>query len=122
MPSMIAPKWTLSVALMLAGGCGSDDAPSANGELGDAASTGADARANAAVDARVPSHEGAEGGSGSEPDGALDPGTNHADGGPPLSFQCDDAAPKVEAPSATWVNATGNLAGMGSECGNLGLV
>jgi len=35
---------------------------------------------------------------------------------------CADAPADVTAPAATWVNATGNLANMPSECGNLGLV
>jgi hypothetical protein len=40
----------------------------------------------------------------------------------PLTYMCADAAPAVTAPPAAWANATGNLAGMASECGNLGLV
>jgi hypothetical protein len=43
-------------------------------------------------------------------------------GGTPLTFQCADPAPNVTAPPAAWANSTGNLAGMASECGNLGLV
>src|SRR6185369_11119165 len=42
--------------------------------------------------------------------------------GKPLSFQCSKPMPAVTAPPAAWANATGNLAGMSSECGNLGLV
>jgi hypothetical protein len=39
-----------------------------------------------------------------------------------LTYRCADPPPNVEAPSAAWANATGNLANMASECGNLGLV
>jgi photosystem II stability/assembly factor-like uncharacterized protein len=48
--------------------------------------------------------------------------TSGGDGGPPLSFKCNDPVPNITAPAPAWVNATGNLAGMASECGNLGLV
>jgi hypothetical protein len=39
-----------------------------------------------------------------------------------LTYMCADMAPDVAAPPSTWVNSTGNLANMQSECGNLGLV
>jgi hypothetical protein len=48
--------------------------------------------------------------------------TAGASGGGALSVQCSDPLPDVAAPAAAWTNATGNLAGMASECGNLGLV
>jgi hypothetical protein len=53
--------------------------------------------------------------------GGAGQGGSGATGGS-LTFQCADPAPSVTAPAATWVNSTGNLANMASECGNLGLV
>jgi hypothetical protein len=38
---------------------------------------------------------------------------------PPAAFKCTTPAPNATAPAATWVNVTGNLANMASECGNL---
>jgi hypothetical protein len=49
-------------------------------------------------------------------------GAGGSAGGGSLTYKCADAAPNVTAPPSTWVNATGNLANMASECGNLGLV
>jgi photosystem II stability/assembly factor-like uncharacterized protein len=63
---------------------------------------------------------GAAGAAGSPTAGSAS--TAGASGGGSLPFQCSDPLPDVAAPAATWINATGNLAGMASECGNLGLV
>jgi hypothetical protein len=56
--------------------------------------------------------------SGADNGGAETLGGSGSAGGAPI--ECN-AAPS-EAPDRKWVNATGNLAGMESECGNLGLV
>lgn len=64
---------------------------------------------------------GGAGGRGGGSSGASGAGGGSGGGGP-LSFMCADAPADLAAPAATWVNATGNLANMPSECGNLGLV
>jgi hypothetical protein len=53
-------------------------------------------------------------------------GANCTSGGanfaPPAAFKCSTPALNVTAPAAQWVNVTGNLANMASECGNLTMV
>jgi hypothetical protein len=65
---------------------------------------------------------GKGGAAGAATGGSGGAGTGGASDGGSLTFQCDDPLPDLAAPAATWVNATGNLANMMSECGNLGLV
>jgi photosystem II stability/assembly factor-like uncharacterized protein len=63
---------------------------------------------------------GAGGSSGSA--GSSTGGSSGSGGGSALSYKCSTPLPDVAAPPAAWTNSTGNLAGMASECGNLGLV
>lgn len=61
---------------------------------------------------------GSGGTAGNEDDaGAGTGGVGHM----PITSECN-GEPAAEAPSAQWVNVTGSLAGMASECGNLTLV
>jgi photosystem II stability/assembly factor-like uncharacterized protein len=105
----------------ISGGAGAGDAGRANG--------GTMSKGGGANDGRGGSggrSTSASGGAGANTAGAgaADTGdaTTRSDSGAPFSFKCADAAPNVTAPPATWANATGNLANMQSECGNLGLV
>ncbi|HVU02503.1 MAG TPA: hypothetical protein VHE30_12155 [Polyangiaceae bacterium] len=92
---------------------------------------------SASGDSGVPSGSGGEGSGGATAGGGQNAtsggakgsggssgssGSGGAAGKVTLSYRCDDAPPDVVAPPSTWANATGNLAGMASECGNLGLV
>jgi photosystem II stability/assembly factor-like uncharacterized protein len=58
-------------------------------------------------------------GSDDDADASSDGGS---DSGGPVSVACDDRPPVADAPAPQWINATGTLAGMPSECGNLTLV
>lgn len=62
---------------------------------------------------------GAQSGGSSAQGGSSSTGGGKASGGTGM-VACNE--PASAAPPETWVNATGNLAGMQSECGNLGLV
>jgi photosystem II stability/assembly factor-like uncharacterized protein len=112
------PTCFLPVLVVMASSCGGDDAESGT--------QGTDASARDAK-ASEPDPE-AQGDASTEGDGDLDAGPSverdatATEAGAPLSLRCDDAPAQVAAPSSKWVNATGNLAGMTSECGNLGLV
>ncbi len=59
-------------------------------------------------------------------DDGDDDGADSSDGGTddggPISTACDERPPVADAPPPQWTNATGSLAGMASECGNLTLV
>ena len=101
----------------------SGTAGSANGAAGSTTSSGG---GNGAAGSTTSSGGGTAGSANSSDGGAGvnangEAGSTEAGlGSPP--FQCADPAPNRTAPSAVWVNATGNLANMASECGNLGLV
>lgn len=84
-----------------------DDGPApatSDGGASDGAITGADPSGAATSD---------DGGPGSSSDAG-------GDDGPPVAT-CTDT-PVAEAPPPQWINATGNLANMPSECGNLTMV
>jgi hypothetical protein len=145
MRNMIAPKWFLPVALTVSAGCstsGGDAANTQDGGASDAASVdgtggaasgrggsdGSGGRAGSSAGGTAAGGASKGGAAGASKGGAAgastggSPGAGGAAGGASLSFQCDDPLPAVTAPPAAWANATGNLAGMASECGNLGLV
>ena len=87
-----------------------ETAGSTNGAAGSTTSSGAGTAGSA---------NSSDGGAGINANGEA--GSPEAGVGS-LPFQCADPAPNRTAPPSTWANATGNLANMASECGNLGLV
>jgi photosystem II stability/assembly factor-like uncharacterized protein len=100
---------TASFAPLTAIGAGGEDASSGGSTSSKGGSAAAGRRAG-------------EGGATSKAGNATDGGTPPSGGGAAgtAAVECD--AESRAAPEMTWVNATGNLAGMESECGNLGLV
>ena len=123
--------------------CTGDDTSSDGGLSGAGGTGGAHAGSGGASGASGASSSGAGGGSGTHAgaggggthagnggEGGDDAGLQHdaaagaggAAGGThmPIPTECSDSV--GEAPAATWVNATGSLAGMTSECGNLTMV
>lgn len=73
--------------------------------------------------------DGADAGStddGPDDGNDVDDGDASSDGGSddggPVTTACDEDPPVAEAPPPQWTNATGSLANMASECGNLTLV
>ena len=61
------------------------------------------------------------GSGGSSGTGMVDPPEGGSDSGPDVQH-CEELGDAVTPPSATWVNVTGSLAGLASECQNLGKV
>jgi len=129
MRDMRPSKLFLPVLLSI-GGCSSDgNTPesaadgAASGRAG-VASGGAspDAAGDGGAAGRGTGGTSSGGTSGAGANSGGSPASGGAGVGKPLSFQCSSPAPNVTAPPASWANATGNLAGMASECGNLGLV
>jgi hypothetical protein len=134
---MTASNWLVPIALLLGVGCSSNDEEAVpgggnvgtpggtNGSGGTVAGGRGGSSGSSAAGGTAGTGSGGSGGSAGN-GGAGSGGSAGVSGaggaGGSLTFQCADAAPNVEAPPATWVNATGNLAGMDSECGNLGLV
>jgi len=146
------PAVVLVLLLVLTSGCSAEpgdpaDAKGSAGGQAHAGSAGAAVPITAGLGGRADPGAGASGGSAGSRGAGIDAGpdrprpagsggrgagaggasggsgsTAGAGGGGSLSFQCSDPLPDVVAPAATWTNATGNLAGMASECGNLGLV
>jgi hypothetical protein len=113
------------------GGATSDGAPSASGGARSGGATGASGgktsgsggKANVGNGGSAGETTSSAGGSSAGSGGADTGGaTSVEDSGAPFSFKCEGAAANVAAPPSTWANATGNLANMASECGNLGLV
>jgi len=98
----------------------SDGASTTNGTGGAGAGGSGGAAGRPPGDAASRPAGDAAGEAGASTDGSS--GGAGADGGGSFSFQCADPGPSVAAPPAAWANATGNLANMASECGNLGLV
>jgi photosystem II stability/assembly factor-like uncharacterized protein len=93
---------------------GSDDDASSGGSASSKAGSSAAGRRNA---------EGGATSSAGNPTGGDNRGGTSASGGETTGtdpVECD--VEPGAAPEMKWVNATGNLAGMESECGNLGLV
>jgi photosystem II stability/assembly factor-like uncharacterized protein len=133
-----ASKWLVPLALTAISGCSSDDEAPAQGGggAGTAATTGSGGGGSAGRGGSDGSGSG--GSAGTSPGGTAGTagssgtatgGTTGAAGSAgaagdagSLTFRCADSPPNVTAPAATWTNATGNLAGLASECGNLGLV
>lgn len=64
---------------------------------------------------------GGSGGSTTPPDAAPTTGGGGM-GGTPTPVRCVEPASSTVAPGPAWVNATGNLAGMASDCGTVGEV
>jgi hypothetical protein len=131
------PKWLVPALLTIASGCSSSDgknAPQAKDgsatdgavattSTGGATASGSGGKSGSSAGGASASTGGANtsaGGMNTSAGGS--PGTDGAGGAASLSFQCADPLPDVAAPPAAWANATGNLANMASECGNLGLV
>ncbi len=139
MRTLISAKWLAALTLLLGTGC-SDDAenppPAAAGRGGASGSNGSGGTAAGSGGSGGSSGSaagGTAGSAGTGPGGSSGTGgtggTSGSSGsggasgsGGSITYKCTDPAPNVEAPPATWVNATGNLANMASECGNLGLV
>jgi photosystem II stability/assembly factor-like uncharacterized protein len=124
----LAPPSLLSVCvLVLASAACSDDAarfedtagaPSGGGSGGSSAGSG-----GAASSAGTTSNGGKPSAGAASMGGASAGTAGTAGSGPKggsATVVCD--TPPSAAPEMKWVNATGNLAGMESECGNLGLV
>ena len=118
-----------STAHDLGGSSGTHSAAGAGGNAGTSAHGSAGSSASHAADAAVAGHSGAGAGGSAGTAGAT---VEHdaavpADGSAgstaatiPVGVACK-VAPQT-APPAAWSNATGNLAGLMSECGNLTLV
>jgi hypothetical protein len=124
----------LGACLVLALGCGENsDTPKASAGSGNAGgsssqasggsgqSTGGGGKAAAGSAGKTSTGGTPSGGNsasgGDEPGGD---GGGSTDPGPIVSIEgCKDAEAAAEAPPTTWFNATGNLAGMASECSNL---
>ena len=141
-----ASPWLVLLALALLSGCSSDGetpAQGGNASGGTAATSGNSGAGGAGHGGTTGSgpggsagtapggsagSTGASGGTSGSGGTAGTAGTNGAStggaagAGGSLTFRCADSPPNVTAPPAAWTNATGNLAGMASECGNLGLV
>jgi hypothetical protein len=102
-------KWLGSFVLTTCAGCSTDTDGPGGAPSPDAGNQATGGAGNAS---------GGSSGSGAAPAG----GSSGANVGGALSYRCTAPTQTVAAPSSAWVNATGNLAGMASECGNLGLV
>lgn len=120
----------LPLTLASIAGCSSDEgsaaAPDGGGRDGASTSKGTGGSINGSGGAADSSAGqagagtgGSAGAAGASTGGSVGTGGS---GGTPLSFRCADPLPDVVAPPAAWANATGNLANMASECGNLGMV
>jgi hypothetical protein len=135
-----ASKWLVPLALTVCSGCSSDgEAPAPKTGNGGTAATGGNGGSSGGGSGGT-TGTGSSGTAGTSPGGTAgsagssgtgSSGTSGAAGtgsagtagaGGSLTFRCADSPPAVTAPPAAWANATGNLAGMASECGNLGLV
>jgi hypothetical protein len=97
------------IALAAAGGCSSNPAPV----------SGPDAAVDAAVDGAATGDAGESGSSAPTADAAADTATASDSAGPQYAPSCADGGKVPVTPTGSWSNATGNLAGLGSECGNL---
>jgi hypothetical protein len=132
-------SWLIPVALVTSACSSGDDVaqPQDGGATGGtssntggaAGSPGGSAGAGGNASGGTPGNGGAGAGTSggaSGSGGAASTGGSSGSGGSnvggALSYQCTQPSPNVTAPPTTWVNATGNLAGMASECGNLGFV
>jgi hypothetical protein len=128
------------------GGCSGNDAPasttssaistSSSGSGGGATSGSAMTTSATSSTSSTSSTGGAGGASGATTGtgGAGTGGGSSGSGGsgmgcsggakvaPPTDFKCTSAPPAVTAPAAMWVNVTGNLANLASECGNMTIV
>lgn len=104
--------------------CGDDPDPAA-----DTTATSTDAATGVASSPTAVSDDGsddaastddptASGGSDEATSSADVTGDEGGDSGPPATA-CDDRPAVVDAPPPQWVNVTGNLANLASECGNL---
>jgi photosystem II stability/assembly factor-like uncharacterized protein len=100
-----------SAAGQSTGGSSAGAAGSATSGAGNA--TGGSGASGAAMGGSAGSTAGTAGGGGQATAGSSGSGGSSM-------VTCE--TPPSAAPAPTWVNATGNLAGMQSECGNLGLV
>lgn len=112
-----APATIVRVALVCAlAGCAADPEPAA-----DTSSSGPDdpPTATASDDGPVSTAttDPTAGPGPADDTGTTDSGSDD-DTGPPATA-CDDSPPVAEAPPPQWVDATGNLANLPSECGNL---
>jgi hypothetical protein len=131
----------LGCALVLIGACKSDESTEDGGGAGAGGSSGeGSSGAGGASGSSGSSGSSGAGASGASGGGAGTGGVSAGAGGVedsgmtqedasagaggsghmPIPTECAETS--AEAPSATWVNATGMLAGMASECGNLTLV
>lgn len=94
-------------------------AGSSEGSTTDVSADAGDGGTTAALDTGAAESEADTSGGAPGSDDASDDGSET---GGPVSVACDDEPPNADAPAAQWINATGSLAGLASECGNLTIV
>lgn len=120
MRSQAPPSFSaLGLAATLAA-CGAPPADSVADSTGSTDATAA-ATTTSAGDGPGPgatSVDGSDGSDGSDDGGSTDAGSEGGDSGPPATA-CDELPPVTDAPPPQWIDATGNLANLPSECGNL---
>jgi hypothetical protein len=110
-------------ALVLVG-CSSSsggEAPSGSdaGQMSPANDSGSPRGTDSSSPGNAEAASGSQDGDGASP-GSPDASNTTSDSGPiPYAASCGDGGGVPPAPAGHWTNATGNLAGLGSECGNM---
>ena len=114
---MTKPVQTACILIALSGGCSS---PSGSPSGGSDAGSNMDGPASPVDDAGSQGSDGGGGGTDGSTLGNLDASSDASDSAAvAYAASCGDGGGVPATPVGTWANATGNLAGLGSECGNL---